>query len=244
MIDDSTQHIARISHGKDSLKMLQVIRSRGLPLDRITATDVWATDTISARLPPMEEFVARMDQRIWDMYHIQVEHLCARNKDGSKRTYEQMFYHIPVRKSGGVLPGNDPRIPGSMEPVVSSWTQTERPCTDCKERSPDSLPTLNTTGARSSKFARGVQGIPSANRSYLVPATQGQSKGTKAFRLRSPPGAGNSRSTTSRLLFSRARDRNAQRQKYCGVHRNRRRRACQVWTAQRPEAGAAGGVRH
>ena len=101
MIDDSTEFIARISHGKDSLKMLQVIRSRGLPLDRITTTDVWATDTISARLPPMEEFVARMDQRIWDMYHIQVEHLCARNKDGSKRTYEQMFYHIPNRKNRG-----------------------------------------------------------------------------------------------------------------------------------------------
>ena len=52
MIDDSTQHIARISYGKDSLKMLDVIRSRGLPLDRITTTDVWATDTISANLPP------------------------------------------------------------------------------------------------------------------------------------------------------------------------------------------------
>ena len=40
------QYIARISHGKDSLKMLDVIISRGLPLDRITTTDVWATDTI------------------------------------------------------------------------------------------------------------------------------------------------------------------------------------------------------
>lgn len=105
MIDDSTQYIARISHGKDSLKMLQVIKSRGLPLDRITTTDVWATDTISARLPPMEEFVARMDQRIWDMYHIEVEHLCAQNPDGTKKTYEQMFYHIPKRKNGGVLSG-------------------------------------------------------------------------------------------------------------------------------------------
>ena len=116
MIDDSTEFIARISHGKDSLKMLQVIRSRGLPLDRITTTDVWATDTISARLPPMEEFVARMDQRIWDMYHIQVEHLCARNKDGSKRTYEQMFYHIPNRKNRGggtaSAQSSDPRISG------------------------------------------------------------------------------------------------------------------------------------
>lgn len=104
MIDDSTCYIARISHGKDSLKMLEVIKSRGLPLDRITTTDVWATDTISARLPPMEEFVARMDQRIWDMYRIQVEHLCAQNPDGTKKTYEQMFYHIPKRKNaGGVL---------------------------------------------------------------------------------------------------------------------------------------------
>lgn len=95
------EYIARISYGKDSLKMLEVIRSRGLPLDRITTTDVWATDTISANLPPMAAFKERMDQRIWDMYRIQVEHLCARNKDGSKRTYEQMFYHVPVRKSGG-----------------------------------------------------------------------------------------------------------------------------------------------
>ena len=94
-----TQYIARISYGKDSLKMLEVIKSRGLPLDRITTTDVWATDTISANLPPMQAFKDRMDQRIWDMYHIQVEHLCALNPDGTKKTYEQMFYHIPKRKN-------------------------------------------------------------------------------------------------------------------------------------------------
>lgn len=99
MIDDSTQYIARISYGKDSLKMLEVIKSRELPLDRITTTDVWATDTIPANLPPMMEFKERMDQKIWDMYKIEVEHLCAMNKDGSKKTYEQMFYHVPVRRS-------------------------------------------------------------------------------------------------------------------------------------------------
>lgn len=96
------ENIARISYGKDSLKMLEVIRSRGLPLDRITTTDVWATDTISANLPPMEEFKARMDERIWQLYRIEVEHLCARNPDGSKKTYEQMFYHVPVRRSQSV----------------------------------------------------------------------------------------------------------------------------------------------
>ena len=79
--------------------MLEVIRSRGLPLDRITTTDVWATENISACLPPVDEFKQLMDSRIWDMYHIEVEHLCAKNQDGSKKTYEQMFYHVPVRRS-------------------------------------------------------------------------------------------------------------------------------------------------
>lgn len=80
--------------------MLDVIVSRGLPLDQITTSDVWATDTISACLPPVEEFKARMDELIWKKYRIEVEHLCARNPDGSKKTYEQMFYHIPKRKEG------------------------------------------------------------------------------------------------------------------------------------------------
>ena len=92
-------YVARISYGKDSLKMLDVIVSRGLPLDRITTSDVWATDTISACLPPVEEFKAKMDEVIWKKYRIEVEHLCARNPDGSKKTYEQMFYNIPQRKT-------------------------------------------------------------------------------------------------------------------------------------------------
>ena len=93
------EYIARISYGKDSLKMLDVIISRGLPLDRVTTTDVWATDTIPAELPPVLEAKARIEEKLWQMYRINVEHLCARNKDGSKKTYEQMFYHVPVRRS-------------------------------------------------------------------------------------------------------------------------------------------------
>ena len=170
------EHIARISYGKDSLKMLEVIHSRGLPLDRITTTDVWATDTISANLPPMEEFKARMDQRIWDMYRIEVEHLCARNKDGSKRTYEQMFYHVPVRRSQSVqverererrTPGrNDSRIPGSLESLVSSRTQAECPDTGCMELSRVSPESWESTGARSSKFhpRTGIKGWPLSNK--------------------------------------------------------------------------------
>lgn len=168
------EHIARISHGKDSLKMLQVIKSRSLPLDRITTTDVWATDTISARLPPVQAFVDEMDQRIWDMYHIEVEHLCARNKDGSKKTYEQMFYHIPVRRSQTVqvererrAPARlDPRFPRSLEPVVSSWTQTECQATEYRGISQVSRPAeSSTTGARSSKYAAWgeIKGWPLSN---------------------------------------------------------------------------------
>lgn len=91
------EYVARISHGKDSLKMLDVIVSRGLPLDRITTTDIWATETIRGEHPKMVEFKEMADEYIWRKYHIEVEHLCAM-KDGKKITYEKMFYHIPKRK--------------------------------------------------------------------------------------------------------------------------------------------------
>ena len=126
MIDDSTQYIARISYGKDSLKMLDVIKSRGLPLDRITTTDVWATDTIPANLPPMMAFKERMDQIIWSMYHIEVEHLCAFNKDGTKRTYEQMFYHVPVRKNSQSLNVERERERESRSPSQIVHVERER----------------------------------------------------------------------------------------------------------------------
>lgn len=58
------QYIARISHGKDSMKMLDVIVSRGLPLDRITTTDIWATDTIRGEHPKMVEFKDMADEYI------------------------------------------------------------------------------------------------------------------------------------------------------------------------------------
>lgn len=112
------QYIARISHGKDSLKMLDVIITRGLPLDRITTTDVWATDTIRGEYPEMVKFKTRVDEYIWRKYKIEVEHLCAM-RDGKKLTYESLFYHVPKRKSGG---GGYPRIPnlmGAMVPILS-----------------------------------------------------------------------------------------------------------------------------
>lgn len=124
------EHVARISYGKDSMKMLEVIWSRRLPLDRITTTDVWATDTIPAWLPPINEFRDRMDQWIWDHYRIYVDHLCAQNKDGSKKTYEQMFYHVPKRRTQAASAERerertgrrDPWIPGLVAPMVSGIT--------------------------------------------------------------------------------------------------------------------------
>lgn len=143
------EHIVRISYGKDSLKMLEVIKSRGLPLDRITTTDVWATDTISANLPPVEAFKERMDQRIWDMYRIEVEHLCAKNKDGSKKTYEQMFYHVPDRRSQNGVPNY--RIQGSIKgfPGITgvNWCQKLKLVKDQRIPSPD-IPLVQETQNR------------------------------------------------------------------------------------------------
>lgn len=92
------EHIARISHGKDSLKMLDVIVTRGLPLDRITTTDVWATDTIRGEHPKMVAFKERADEYIWRKYRIEVEHLCA-VRNGKKMTYETQFYYVPKRRN-------------------------------------------------------------------------------------------------------------------------------------------------
>ena len=87
-------HIAFISYGKDSLKMLDVIKTRGLPLDRIMTVDVWATDTILAEFPEVTEFKKKMDIYIKEKYGIEVEHLCAKYPDGSKVTYENHFYRV------------------------------------------------------------------------------------------------------------------------------------------------------
>ena len=88
------EHIASISYGKDSLKMLDVISTRGLPLDRIITFDVWATDTILAELPEVTQFKNRVDDYIKNKYGIKVEHLYAKYPDGTKMTYEKEFYHV------------------------------------------------------------------------------------------------------------------------------------------------------
>lgn len=118
------QYIARISHGKDSLKMLDVIVSRGLPLDRITTTDIWATATIRGEHPKMVTFKDRADEYIWQKYRIEVEHLCAM-KNGEKVTYEKMFYHVPKRKEGRKEGRGNPRISDAAGNMVPDSTQNK-----------------------------------------------------------------------------------------------------------------------
>ena len=121
---DYIEHIARISMGKDSLKMLNVIITRGLPLDRVTTTDVWATDTIRAELPDVLLAKERIEEKIWQMYRLNVDHLCAMNPDGTKRTYEQMFYHVPNRRSQTVQVERERRIkPGSIRGFPDLWNK-------------------------------------------------------------------------------------------------------------------------
>lgn len=175
--------------------MLEVIHSRGLPLDRITTTDVWATDTISANLPPMEAFKSRMDEWIWSHYHIEVEHLCARNKDGSKRTYEQMFYHIPVRRSQIVQVERerererDGLRPGSIRGFPNLWAKW---CQTMLKRSAR----LPSAGQH--------QGVSRYSGSQMVSKTQKRlGGGTKVFPHSSLLGAEKSKSIWSRHQFSK-----------------------------------------
>ena len=53
-----------------------------MPLDRIVHAEVWATQDISADLPPMVEFKAKADKIIKERYGIQVEHISATKKNG------------------------------------------------------------------------------------------------------------------------------------------------------------------
>ena len=102
-----TQYILSLSYGKDSLACLGAIEQLGLPLDRIVHAEVWATDEIQADLPPMVEFKKKADAIIKERYGIEVEHICAMDKNGDKRTYEKIFYTTPKRQTVGKFKKDD-----------------------------------------------------------------------------------------------------------------------------------------
>ena len=83
--------VLSLSYGKDSLACLGAIEKLGLPLTRIIHAEIWATETISADLPPMVEFKKKADEIIKAWWGIEVEHVCAM-KDGKKLTYQDIFY--------------------------------------------------------------------------------------------------------------------------------------------------------
>lgn len=168
------EYIARISKGKDSLKMLDVIVSRGLQLDRITTTDIWATDTIRGEHPKMVEFESFIDEYIWKKYRIEVEHLCAM-RNGEKVTYEKMFYHVPKRKEGrkeGTILGF-PMLRGT-------WCQSSLKVRGITEGFPTSKRVMVSKtqaymGSRS-LYAERATGAPNSKRVFRQPHHKGQER--------------------------------------------------------------------
>lgn len=57
-------NVLSLSYGKDSMACLGACEKLGIPIHRIVTADVWATNTISADLPPMVEFKAKADKII------------------------------------------------------------------------------------------------------------------------------------------------------------------------------------
>lgn len=88
----NTMYTLSLSYGKDSLACLGAIEKLGLPLDRIVHAEIWATQEISADLPPMVEFKAKADEIILKRYGIKVEHVSAITINGGVLTYEMKFY--------------------------------------------------------------------------------------------------------------------------------------------------------
>lgn len=205
-------YIARISYGKDSLKMLDVIKTRGLPLDRITTTDVWATDTISASLPEIDAFKKRMDGWILERYGIPVEHLCARNPDGSIRSYEQMFYHVPKRRSQDVQVERERESRASTAQEHGTDSQSLE-CHGVRVRSREMYQSGTIRGYPDlwnpwcqSDLKRNVGGVESTRDSHWIPSKHGiqlvsEAQDPMDSQHRSLPTAGSSRSTRSGTLF-------------------------------------------
>lgn len=87
------EHVLSLSYGKDSLACLAAIEQLGWPLDRIIHSEIWATDTIPADLPPMVKFKKKADAIIKERWGIEVEHT------RSKWTYESYFYKMKTEKA-------------------------------------------------------------------------------------------------------------------------------------------------
>lgn len=109
--EPNTQYVLSLSYGKDSLACLGAIEKLGWPLDRIVHAEIWATDTISADLPPMVEFKKIADKTIKERYGIEVEHICAM-RGGSQTPTKSGSMHS-LKKESSLEPLRD-----SLSPLV------------------------------------------------------------------------------------------------------------------------------
>jgi hypothetical protein len=101
-----TVYVLALSYGKDSLACLGAVELLGWPLDLIVHTEVWATETVPAELPPMVEFKDRADKIIKERWGFEVQRAVARKEDGSVLTFEEVFYRKFVRgKNAGRIYG-------------------------------------------------------------------------------------------------------------------------------------------
>lgn len=167
--EPNTQYILSLSYGKDSLACLAAIEQLGWPLDRIVHSEVWATNTIPADLPPMIEFKKKADKIIKERYGIEVEHLCAMTKDGEKQTYEKLFYHVPKRKQHNTKDdGKAKGFPLSKGSWCKDGLKTNKLDAEINGQNPDSLREQSTdlptseslTTQDSSKSNHRILGFP------------------------------------------------------------------------------------
>ena len=82
-------NVLSLSYGKDSLACLGACEQLGIPINRIVHAEVWATDEISADLPPMVEFKKKADAIIKERWGLEVEHVCAMTTPEKKHGFFQ-----------------------------------------------------------------------------------------------------------------------------------------------------------
>ena len=80
------EYVAWLSYGKDSMYMLKIIERDRLRLDRILTVDTFATNCIPAILPDMIEFQRKADDKIKNLFGIEVEHL------STGKNFQDEFY--------------------------------------------------------------------------------------------------------------------------------------------------------
>lgn len=101
-----TQHVLSLSYGKDSMACLGALEKLGWPIDRIVHAEIWATDTISADLPPMVEFKKKADAIIKERYGIEVEHIYAVRGGSGTPTKSVSTLNSPAENSLGQSRGS------------------------------------------------------------------------------------------------------------------------------------------